>query len=57
MPKNCLYNDTYWQTETGWFLSANFVYPERFPIKGGSCTKPYPGYDVWIFGDDKKEIQ
>ena len=27
MPENCLYNDTYWQTETGWFISANYVRP------------------------------
>jgi propionyl-CoA synthetase len=52
MPEDCLYNDTYWQTETGWFISANFMKPERFPTKGGSCTKPYPGYDVQILKDD-----
>ena len=27
MPENCLYNDTYWQTETGWFISANYIRP------------------------------
>jgi len=30
--------------------------PERFPIKAGSCTRAFPGYDIRIFGDDKKEI-
>lgn len=46
IPKDCLYNDTYWQTETGWFICANFLLPERFHTKGGSCTKPFPGYEV-----------
>jgi propionyl-CoA synthetase len=56
MPKNCLYNDTYWQTETGWFISANFIKPQRFSIKAGSCTKAFPGYQICIYGDDKKQI-
>ena len=33
------------------------MYPERFTTKGGSCTKPYPGYDVRIFDDNKNEIK
>lgn len=57
VPKDCLYNDTYWQTETGWFISANFLKPERFGTKGGSCTKSFPGYSIKIFGDDHKEIE
>ena len=57
MPKGCLYNDTYWQTESGWFISANFCYPERFPAKPGSCTRPYPGYDIYILDDEGKEIK
>ena len=56
MPKGCLYNDTYWQTETGWYISANFFTPYRFPSKAGSCTKPYPGYDVRIMSDEGEEI-
>ena len=46
VPQDCLYNDTYWQTETGSFIAANFMTPERFSTKGGSCTKCYPGFDV-----------
>ena len=57
VPKDCLYNDTYWQTETGWFISANFLKPQRFGTKGGSCTKSFPGYSIKIYGDDKKEIK
>lgn len=56
MPENCLYNDTYWQTETGWFISANYIRPQRFSTKGGSCTKPFPGYEVNIFSDEHKDI-
>lgn len=56
IPENCLYNDTYWQTETGWFIAANFTQPERFTTKGGSCTKAYPGYDIHILDDAGHEI-
>ena len=57
MPEGCLYNDTYWQTETGWFISANFYTPHRFPTKAGSCTKPYPGYDIRILNDEGEELK
>ena len=57
LPADCLYNDTYWQTETGWFIAANFVAPQRFATKGGSCTKPYPGYDIRILDDHAEELQ
>lgn len=56
LPKGCLYNDTYWQTETGMFIAANFVHPQQFETKGGSCTKPYPGYDVRILDDHGVEL-
>lgn len=56
IPVDCLYTDTYWQTETGWFISANFVKPERFAVKGGSCTKTFPGYDLCILDDESKEV-
>lgn len=56
MPEGCLYNDTYWQTETGWFISANFYTPVRFPTKAGSCTKPFPGYDIQILDDEGNRI-
>lgn len=56
VPESCLYNDTYWQTETGWFISANFTQPERFTTKGGSCTKAYPGFDVQVLDDEGHRI-
>ncbi len=40
--------DHWWQTETGWPITANCIGIEKFPIKAGSSTKPVPGYDVKI---------
>jgi propionyl-CoA synthetase len=40
--------DHWWQTETGWPITANCVGIEPFPIKPGSSTKPVPGFDVQI---------
>lgn len=40
--------DHWWQTETGWPITANCMGIEQFPIKPGSSTKPVPGFDVQI---------
>jgi propionyl-CoA synthetase len=40
--------DHWWQTETGWPITANSVGIESFRIKPGSSTKPVPGFDVQI---------
>jgi propionyl-CoA synthetase len=40
--------DHWWQTETGWPITANYAGIEEFPIKPGSSTKPVPGFDVRI---------
>jgi propionyl-CoA synthetase len=40
--------DHWWQTETGWPITANCMGIEQFPVKPGSCTKPVPGYDVRV---------
>ncbi|MGA8261639.1 MAG: propionyl-CoA synthetase [Arenicellales bacterium] len=47
--------DHWWQTETGWAIAANCMGIERFEVKPGSPTKPVPGYDVRILGEDGKE--
>jgi propionyl-CoA synthetase len=47
--------DHWWQTETGWAIGANCVGLGMLPVKPGSCTKPVPGYDVRVLGDDGKE--
>ncbi|MFA6055594.1 MAG: propionyl-CoA synthetase [Thermodesulfovibrionales bacterium] len=48
--------DHWWQTETGWPITANCMGIEDFPIKPGSCTKPVPGYDVRIIDSLGKEL-
>lgn len=48
--------DHWWQTETGWPITANCMGIEQFPIKPGSCTKPVPGYDVRIIDNMGKQL-
>jgi propionyl-CoA synthetase len=48
--------DHWWQTETGWAIAANCMGIEALPIKPGSPTKPVPGWDVRILGDDGTEL-
>ncbi|WP_456297341.1 propionyl-CoA synthetase [Vibrio sp. AK197] len=40
--------DHWWQTETGWAISANPIGLETLLVKAGSSTKPVPGYQVEI---------
>ncbi len=40
--------DHWWQTETGWAISANPIGLEVMPVKAGSSTKPVPGYQIDI---------
>ncbi len=40
--------DHWWQTETGWAISANLMGIEQLPAKAGSSTKPVPGFNVQI---------
>ena len=48
--------DHWWQTETGWPITANCMGIEQFPIKAGSSTKPVPGYDVQIVDANGKVL-
>ena len=48
--------DHWWQTETGWPITANCLGIEAFPIKPGSSTKPVPGFDVQILSSDGKVL-
>ncbi len=43
--------DHWWQTETGWAISANCLGLEQFPIKHVSASRPSPGYDLKILDD------
>jgi propionyl-CoA synthetase len=48
--------DHWWQTETGWPIAANPVGLGMLPVKPGSPTKPMPGYDVRVLGEDNAEV-
>ena len=48
--------DHWWQTETGWAVAANCVGLGVQPVKPGSATKPVPGYDVRVLGDDGRDV-
>jgi propionyl-CoA synthetase len=56
LPSHTTYNDTYWQTETGHTISANFAKPEVLEPSPGSCIKPYPGFDVRVLNEAGKEV-
>lgn len=43
--------DHWWQTETGWAITANCMGLEKFPIKKGSASKPVPGFDLQVLDD------
>ena len=40
--------DHWWQTETGWSISANCLGIETMPVKAGSPTMPVPGMDLQV---------
>jgi propionyl-CoA synthetase len=46
--------DHWWQTETGWPVTAGFRGLGLFPAKPGSGGRPAPGYDVQVLDDDGK---
>lgn len=48
--------DHWWQTETGWPITANCMGIEEFPVKAGSSTKPVPGYDLQVLDADGKKV-
>ncbi|MDH3315621.1 MAG: propionyl-CoA synthetase [Gammaproteobacteria bacterium] len=49
--------DHWWQTETGWAICANCIGIEKLPIKAGSPSKPAPGMNVQVLGDDGKPVK
>lgn len=48
--------DHWWQTETGWPITANSLGIESFPVKPGSSTKPVPGYNIQILTSTGKKL-
>jgi len=49
--------DHWWQTETGWPIAANCVGLGMLRVKPGSPTKPVPGYDVRVLGENGQEVR
>jgi propionyl-CoA synthetase len=49
--------DHWWQTETGWAISANCLGLHPFSIKYGSPTKPVPGWDVQVLDKNGKNVK
>src|ERR1700676_291748 len=49
--------DHWWQTETGWAITANPAGIELMPVKPGSSTKPMPGWDLRVVGTDGHEVK
>ncbi len=48
--------DHWWQTETGWAITAGFREFGLFPAKPGTGGRPSPGYDVQVLDDDGKRL-
>jgi propionyl-CoA synthetase len=44
--------DHWWQTETGWSITANLRGVEPMPVKSGSSTMPVPGFNVQILDEN-----
>lgn len=53
---HCPVVDHWWQTETGWAISANPRGIAELPTKPGSSTVPVPGYDIQIVDARGKPI-
>ncbi len=48
--------DHWWQTETGWPISADPLGIEMFKPKAGSSCLPVPGFDVQILDDNHNHL-
>lgn len=49
--------DHWWQTETGWGITANLQGIEPMPIKLGSSTMPTPGFNVQILDEAGQQLK
>jgi propionyl-CoA synthetase len=49
--------DHWWQTETGWAITAGFRQYGLFPFRPGSGGRPCPGYDLHALDDDGKVLE
>ena len=49
--------DHWWQTETGWPITANPAGIELMPVKPGSSTRPMPGWDLRVLDPEGHEVK
>ena len=49
--------DHWWQTETGWSITGNFLGLGALPIKYGSSTKPAPGFDLRVLDEQTNVVE
>ena len=49
--------DHWWQTETGWPITANCQGLEPMKVKPGSSTKPVPGWDVQSLDGEGRQVK
>ena len=49
--------DHWWQTETGWAITAGFAEFGLFPVKPGSGGRPSPGYDLQVLNDEGQLLE
>src|SRR5258707_10015336 len=49
--------DHWWQTETGWPISANCLGIEKLPVNHGAATRAVPGWDVKVLGTDGHAVK
>ncbi|RKZ69072.1 MAG: propionyl-CoA synthetase, partial [Gammaproteobacteria bacterium] len=48
--------DHWWQTETGWAITANCMGLEVFPVKHGSTSKTVPGFNLQILDEQGEQL-
>ncbi len=48
--------DHWWQTETGWAITANCMGLEQFPVKHGSTSRPVPGYNLQVLDEQANPL-
>ena len=49
--------DHWWQTETGWAISSNFIGLGKLPVKHGSASRPSPGYDLQVLDERGEPVK
>jgi len=52
--EKCPIMDTWWQTETGMFMITPMP---AMPLKPGSGSRPYPGVEADVVGEDGKSVK